>query len=71
MGAQWKAKGKAEVAAAKGAKFTKLVKEVMVAARGGPDPDMNSKLRMAIDAAKKASTRWSAPSRKAPVCSTK
>lgn len=55
MGAQWKAKGKAEVAAAKGAKFTKLVKEIMVAARGGPDPEMNAKLRMAIDVAKKAS----------------
>ena len=55
MGAQWKAKGRAESANAKGRAFTKLAKEVMVAAKGGPDPSMNAKLRMAIDAAKKAS----------------
>ncbi|CBL46036.1 Protein of unknown function DUF28 [gamma proteobacterium HdN1] len=55
MGAQWKAKGKAAAAAAKGRVFTKLAKEIMVAARGGPDPDMNPRLRMAVDAAKKAS----------------
>lgn len=55
MGAQWKAKGKAAAAAAKGRVFTKLAKEIMVAARGGPDPDMNSRLRMAVEAARKAS----------------
>jgi hypothetical protein len=39
MGAQWKAKGKALVADAKGKLFGKLVKEIMVAARlGGGDP---------------------------------
>ncbi len=55
MGAQWKTKIKETTAAAKGAIFTKLAKELMVAARGGADPGMNSKLRMAIDQAKKAS----------------
>lgn len=55
MGAQWKAKGKAAAAAAKGRVFTKLAKEIMVAARGGPDPDMNARLRMAVEAARKAS----------------
>ena len=55
MGAQWKTKIKETTAAAKGKIFTKLAKEIMVAARGGPDPEMNSKLRTAIEAAKKAS----------------
>lgn len=55
MGAQWKTKNKAAAAAVKGRIFTKLAKEIMVAARGGPDPDMNSRLRMAVEAAKKAS----------------
>ncbi|MDX2019924.1 MAG: YebC/PmpR family DNA-binding transcriptional regulator [Deltaproteobacteria bacterium] len=55
MGAQWKAKGRAAAADAKGRIFTKLSKEIMVAARGGADPDMNPRLRMAVEAAKKAS----------------
>ncbi len=56
MGAQWKHKGRVEHANAKGRIFTKLVKEIMVAAKvGGPDPDKNPRLRMAVDAAKKAS----------------
>ena len=55
MGAQWKVKGKTEAAAAKGRLFTKLAKEIMVAARGGADPEMNSRLRMAVEQAKKAS----------------
>lgn len=56
MGAQWKAKGKALVADAKGKLFGKLVKEITVAARlGGGDPTGNSRLRMAIEAARKAS----------------
>ncbi|HVK99482.1 MAG TPA: YebC/PmpR family DNA-binding transcriptional regulator [Dongiaceae bacterium] len=55
MGAQWKTKGKAESAAAKGKIFTKLTREIMVAARNGADPSMNSRLRMAIEQAKKAS----------------
>jgi len=55
MGAQWKHKGRTENAAAKGRVFSKLVKEIMVAAKAGPDPEMNPKLRLAVDAAKKAS----------------
>lgn len=56
MGAQWKHKGRTENAAAKGRLFTKLAKEIMIAAKaGGADPEMNPRLRMAIDAAKKAS----------------
>ncbi|MDF1628468.1 MAG: YebC/PmpR family DNA-binding transcriptional regulator [Alcanivoracaceae bacterium] len=55
MGAQWKVKGKTEAAAAKGKLFTKLAKEIMVAARSGADPEMNSRLRMAVEQAKKAS----------------
>ncbi|SEU36113.1 YebC/PmpR family DNA-binding transcriptional regulator [Stigmatella erecta] len=55
MGAQWKHKGRTENAAAKGKVFTKLVKEIMVAAKGGADPASNARLRMAVDAARKAS----------------
>ncbi len=55
MGAQWKTKIKETTAAAKGKIFTKLAKEIMVAARAGADPNMNSKLRMAVEQAKKAS----------------
>ena len=55
MGAQWKHAHKELAANAKGRIFTKLAKEIMVAARGGPDPSMNPRLRMAVDAAKKAS----------------
>lgn len=55
MGAQWKQKGREASANAKGRIFTKLAKEIMVAARGGADPSMNPRLRMAVEAAKKAS----------------
>ena len=55
MGAQWKQKGREASAAAKGRVFTKLAKEIMVAARSGADPSMNPRLRMAVEAAKKAS----------------
>jgi YebC/PmpR family DNA-binding regulatory protein len=55
MGAQWKAKHKEEAASAKGKIFTKLTKEIMIAARNGADPDMNPRLRLAIVQAKKAS----------------
>lgn len=55
MGAQWKAKGREAAAAAKGKIFTKLTKEIMIAARSGADPDMNPRLRLAIVQAKKAS----------------
>ncbi len=54
MGAQWKAKHKEEAASAKGKIFTKLTKEIMIAARAGADPDMNPRLRLAIVQAKKS-----------------
>lgn len=55
MGAQWKQKNREASANAKGRVFTKLAKEIMVAARSGADPNMNPRLRMAVEAAKKAS----------------
>ena len=55
MGAQWKHKNREATANAKGRMFTKLAKEIMVAARNGADPSMNPRLRMAVDAAKKQS----------------
>jgi YebC/PmpR family DNA-binding regulatory protein len=55
MGAQWKAKGREAAANAKGRLFTKLAKEIMVAARAGADPNMNAKLRLAVEQAKKSS----------------
>ncbi len=55
MGAQWKQKHRELSANAKGRIFTKLAKEIMVAARNGADPSMNPALRMAVEAAKKAS----------------
>ncbi len=55
MGAQWKAKGREASATAKGRLFTKLAREIMVAARAGADPAMNSKLRLAVEQAKKSS----------------
>jgi YebC/PmpR family DNA-binding regulatory protein len=51
----WKNKGKSETAAAKGKIFSKLAKEIMIAARGGADISSNSRLRMTVDAAKRAS----------------
>lgn len=56
MGKSWKAAGKTENAQKKGALFTKLAREISVASKtGGPDPAMNPRLRLAIDAAKKVS----------------
>jgi len=55
MGAQWKHKGRMAAADAKGRVFTKLAKEIMIAARGGADIEMNSRLRLAVESAKKAS----------------
>jgi YebC/PmpR family DNA-binding regulatory protein len=55
MGAQWKQKFRLLAADAKGRTFTKLTKEIMVAAKNGADIDMNPRLRLAVDAAKKAS----------------
>jgi YebC/PmpR family DNA-binding regulatory protein len=54
MGKGWKNPIKAANAAKKGAVFTKLAREIQVAAKmGGADPEMNSRLRLAIDNAKK------------------
>jgi len=56
MGKSWKAAGKTENAQKKGALFTKFAREIQVASKaGGPDPNMNARLRLAIDAAKKES----------------
>ncbi len=55
MGAQWKVKHKEIAANMKGRVFGKLTKEIMVAARNGADPDMNPRLRLAVEQAKKAS----------------
>jgi YebC/PmpR family DNA-binding regulatory protein len=55
MGAQWKAKHREAAANAKGRIFGKLAKEIQIAARAGADPDMNPRLRLAVEQAKKAS----------------
>ncbi len=55
MGAQWKAKGKAAAADARGKLFGRLAKDIMVAARGGADPSSNSKLRLVVEQARKVS----------------
>lgn len=56
MGKGWKAAGKLEAAQKKGALFTKLAREITVAARMGvPDPEANSRLKLAVNAALKAS----------------
>lgn len=40
--------------AKRGQHFTKLIREITVAARGGGDPDFNPRLRLAVDTAKAA-----------------
>jgi YebC/PmpR family DNA-binding regulatory protein len=55
MGAQWKARHKEIAANARGQIFGKLAKEIMVAAKGGADPSANSRLRLVVEQAKKAS----------------
>lgn len=56
MGKSWKNAGKTENAQKKGQLFTKLAREIAVASKsGGPDPEMNPRLRLAVDAAKKVS----------------
>ncbi|MBV9612187.1 MAG: YebC/PmpR family DNA-binding transcriptional regulator [Acidobacteriaceae bacterium] len=46
---------KAALDAKRGKAFTRLIKEIMIAARNGGDPDMNPRLRTAIVAAKAVS----------------
>ena len=55
MGAQWKAKHKEAASNAKGKIMGKLAKEIQIAARSGADPDMNPRLRLVVEQAKKAS----------------
>lgn len=55
MGAQWKQKHREAAAAAKGKVFSKLAKEIAVAAKSGADPAMNAQLRMVLDAARRQS----------------
>ena len=43
---------KAALDAKRGKSFTRIIKEIMIAARNGGDPDMNPRLRTAIAAAK-------------------
>ena len=46
---------KAATDAKRGQRFTKLIKEITVAARGGGNPDTNPRLRVAIERGKEAS----------------
>lgn len=56
MGRQWLQKKREINAAKKGKIATKLVREITVAAKSGaPDPAMNPRLAVAVEAAKKAS----------------
>ena len=56
MGAQWKQKGREISALKRGQLFGKLAKEIVVAAKlGGADPDLNARLHVAIEAARKQS----------------
>jgi len=59
MGRQWLQK-KREINANKRAKITsKLVREITVAAKlGTPDPSMNARLAVAVEAARKQSQPW-------------
>jgi YebC/PmpR family DNA-binding regulatory protein len=55
MGAQWKAKGKELAANTRGRVFGKLSKDIILAARSGADPAANSRLRLLVEQARKAS----------------
>src|SRR3954471_5389374 len=55
VGAQWKHRIRQASANAKGRAFTKLTKELILAAKAGADPATNARLRAAIEVAKKAS----------------
>ncbi|MHB1308833.1 MAG: YebC/PmpR family DNA-binding transcriptional regulator [Limisphaerales bacterium] len=56
MGAQWKQAGREAAAQKKGQIVSKLVREIMVAAKlGGADPDLNPRLFAALEKARKAS----------------
>lgn len=53
MGAQWKQKGREANSKAKAKLLSKAAKEVLIAAKAGPDPASNARLRLAIEYAKK------------------
>ena len=55
MGAQWKNRIRQASGAAKGKVFSKLAKEIVLAAKAGADPAMNARLRTAVETARKAS----------------
>jgi len=56
MGAQWKQAGREAAAQKKGQLVSKLVREMIVAAKlGGADADLNPRLAAAVDKARKAS----------------
>ncbi|HUS27130.1 MAG TPA: YebC/PmpR family DNA-binding transcriptional regulator [Kofleriaceae bacterium] len=55
MGAQWKHAGRLASSTAKGRIFSKLAKELAIAAKSGADPTLNARLRAVIEAAKKVS----------------
>ncbi|HNC96955.1 MAG TPA: YebC/PmpR family DNA-binding transcriptional regulator [Myxococcota bacterium] len=56
MGAQWKHKGRLEGGAKKGALFTRLSKEIIIACKSGdPSPEANARLRAALENARKNS----------------
>ncbi|MFO1461764.1 MAG: YebC/PmpR family DNA-binding transcriptional regulator [Verrucomicrobiota bacterium] len=56
MGAQWKQAGREAAAHKKGQVVGKLVREIMIAAKlGGAEPDLNARLHVAVEKAKKAS----------------
>lgn len=56
MGAQWKQAGREANAQKRGQMVSKLVREIMVAAKlGGPDPESNARLAAAAEKARKSS----------------
>ena len=56
MGAQWKQAGREAAAHKKGQVVGKMVREIMIAAKiGGADPDLNARLHVAVDKARKSS----------------
>jgi YebC/PmpR family DNA-binding regulatory protein len=56
MGAQWKQAGREAAAQKKGQLTSKLVREIVVAAKlGGSDPELNARLAAAVEKARKAS----------------
>lgn len=55
MGKQWKKDGKLSTANKKGQLFTKIAREIQVAARSGSDPNYNARLKAALQWARSQS----------------